>query len=215
MPDPTKTREGDQPLPTPGRECVQDTLIQLIQERRDLGVQRYGSALMTHNGRDAGRDALEEALDLTVYLMQARMEAADAKTELEQLRAARDRTIKQMELYLDAAAHGLGTPTTVNCREVINLLSLTWPDGKAPSEARTTAAEIQWTGDNIDAVMAFMRPTEPVHVNSLSHMRFTNADDLVGLWTPKGLEVANKGDWIVRGNDGELSIRKNPETPHA
>lgn len=81
MPEPTKTRPGDQPLPIAGQECVQDALIALIRERRDLGVQRYGSALMTHNGRDAGRDALEEALDLTVYLMQVRMEEADRSAE--------------------------------------------------------------------------------------------------------------------------------------
>lgn len=63
---------------------------------------------------------------------------------------------------------------------------------------------IQWTGDNIDAVMGFMSPQQPVHVNSLSHMQFTNADDLVGIETLEGLMVANKGDWIVRGIQNEL-----------
>ena len=63
---------------------------------------------------------------------------------------------------------------------------------------------IQWTGDNIDDVMAFMRPQEPVYVNNLSHMKFANADDLVGIETPEGLMVANKGDWIIRGVEDEL-----------
>lgn len=63
---------------------------------------------------------------------------------------------------------------------------------------------IQWTGDNIDAVMGFMHPQEPVHVNSLSHMQFTNADELVGIQTLEGLMVAAKGDWIIRGVQGEL-----------
>lgn len=77
--EPTKTRPGDQPLPTGGQECVQDVLIRLIEERKQLGIQRYGSPLMTHNGRDAGRDMVEEALDLTVYAMQVAMELRDLR----------------------------------------------------------------------------------------------------------------------------------------
>lgn len=63
---------------------------------------------------------------------------------------------------------------------------------------------IQWTGENIVDVMGFMHPQQPVHVNNLSHMRFTNADDLVGIETLEGLMVANKGDWIIRGVQGEF-----------
>lgn len=69
-----RQRPGDQPLPTEGQENVQDTLIGLIEERRDLGKQRYGRPLQTFNGRNAVRDALEEALDLATYLMQVEME---------------------------------------------------------------------------------------------------------------------------------------------
>jgi hypothetical protein len=81
VPDPTKQRPGDQPLPTPGRECVQDALIAEIQARKALGEERYGSPLMTHNGRDAIRDAREEAVDLAVYLMQVELEVRDLRTE--------------------------------------------------------------------------------------------------------------------------------------
>jgi hypothetical protein len=63
---------------------------------------------------------------------------------------------------------------------------------------------IQWTGSNIIDVMAFMSPQEPVYVNNLSHMKFSNADDLVGIQTLEGLVVASKGDWIIRGVAGEL-----------
>lgn len=86
MTEPTKTREGDQPLPQGGQECVQDALIKLIEERKQLGIQRYGSPLMTHNGRDSVRDATEEALDLTVYLMQVGMEMRDLRDTLERTR---------------------------------------------------------------------------------------------------------------------------------
>lgn len=63
---------------------------------------------------------------------------------------------------------------------------------------------IRWTGDNIEQVLVFMAPDQPVYVNDLSHMNFTNADDLVGIETLEGLMVADKGDWIIRGVKGEL-----------
>lgn len=81
---PTKTRPGDQPLPTGGQQCVQDALIAKIEERKQLGVQRYGSVLMTHNGRDAGQDMVEEAVDLAVYSMQVAMELRDLRATVEQ-----------------------------------------------------------------------------------------------------------------------------------
>jgi hypothetical protein len=78
-------RDGDQPLPVPGRACVQDRLVAEILARRELGVQRYGSPLMTHNGRDALRDAWEEAIDLAAYLTQMVMERDDTTQTVEQL----------------------------------------------------------------------------------------------------------------------------------
>jgi len=45
-------------------------VIEDIRARRELGIQRYGTALQAHNGRDALRDAYEEALDLAMYLRQ-------------------------------------------------------------------------------------------------------------------------------------------------
>ena len=45
-----------------------------LEERERLGVERYGTSLQPHNGRDALRDAYEEALDLACYLRQAMAE---------------------------------------------------------------------------------------------------------------------------------------------
>lgn len=42
--------------------------------RKRLGVERYGQPLQAFNGRDALRDAYEEALDLLVYLRQVQVE---------------------------------------------------------------------------------------------------------------------------------------------
>lgn len=66
-----KLRPGDQPLPvrTGGRD-IQSMVIDDIAARRRVGIDRYGTALQAHNGRDALRDAYEEALDLAMYLRQ-------------------------------------------------------------------------------------------------------------------------------------------------
>ncbi len=53
-----------------GAELVAEDLA----GRKAIGVARYGQPLQAHNGRDALRDAYEEALDLVVYLRQAQVE---------------------------------------------------------------------------------------------------------------------------------------------
>lgn len=40
--------------------------------RRAFGIAKYGTPLQRENGRNYTRDALEEALDLAVYLRQDR-----------------------------------------------------------------------------------------------------------------------------------------------
>ena len=66
------TTHVEQPMPVPN-DCqdVQSMVIEDIRRRREVGIQRYGTALQPHNGRDALRDAYEEAMDLTMYLRQA------------------------------------------------------------------------------------------------------------------------------------------------
>lgn len=46
-------------------------VIREMEARDQLGRERYGVPLTAHNGRDALKDAYEEALDLCVYLRQA------------------------------------------------------------------------------------------------------------------------------------------------
>ena len=49
-------------------------LFPYIDERKGLGVRRYGKPLQINNGRDAMTDAFEEAFDLYMYLAQMIME---------------------------------------------------------------------------------------------------------------------------------------------
>lgn len=64
-----KERPGDQPLPVVNTHPdIQSMVIADIEARRQVGIQRYGTALQAHNGRDMLLDAYEEAMDLTIYL---------------------------------------------------------------------------------------------------------------------------------------------------
>jgi hypothetical protein len=71
----TRLRDGDQPLPIAhDGAIVQDAVCVDIQQRKQVGIVRYGTPLQAHNGRDALRDAYEEALDLACYLKQVLLE---------------------------------------------------------------------------------------------------------------------------------------------
>lgn len=50
---------------------IWELVIEDMRARDTLGRERYGVPLSANNGRDALRDAYEEALDLAVYLRQA------------------------------------------------------------------------------------------------------------------------------------------------
>jgi hypothetical protein len=65
----TRDPETDQVAPTPNDEpYVQDILIGDIEERKQHGIRKYGTALQVGNGRSMMLDAYEEVLDLAVYL---------------------------------------------------------------------------------------------------------------------------------------------------
>ncbi len=82
----------EQPMPTEGRQPVtpvaRDLFNSMLTEREAKGIATYGTSLMTHNGRDASLDALEECIDLWQYLTQLRLEHADALAEVARLTAA-------------------------------------------------------------------------------------------------------------------------------
>lgn len=61
-----------QPLPMSNDEPIIHHLVAKdIHQRLVIGIETYGQPLQPHNGRDALRDAYEEALDLACYLRQA------------------------------------------------------------------------------------------------------------------------------------------------
>lgn len=77
-------RPGDQAPPTgattdPG---AHDAIIALMQQRKALGLARYGSTLQPHNGRDTGRDLIEELADGIVYARTLQVELSDLEEAL-------------------------------------------------------------------------------------------------------------------------------------
>ena len=61
------------PEPTPkanNNPSIHDLVIQDIQDRKNFGLQKYGTTLQAGNGRKGLVDAYQEALDLCCYLKQ-------------------------------------------------------------------------------------------------------------------------------------------------
>lgn len=70
-----KDRPGDQPLPVVNDERpVQDQVVEYIERRKLVGVERYGTPLQANNGRDALRDLFEELVDAVNYCAQMLIE---------------------------------------------------------------------------------------------------------------------------------------------
>jgi hypothetical protein len=67
-------RVGDQSLPEGGQGG--DLLLEVMEERRQVGLRRYGQPLRAFNGRHAARDLREELLDAANYSLQVEREMA-------------------------------------------------------------------------------------------------------------------------------------------
>jgi len=96
---PTKTRDGDQPLPEVNDGgFIQDLVIEDIEARKAVGISRYGTPLQAFNGRNVDQDLYEELLDAATYLRQ----------RLEERQALND-TVANLARLLD----GLNVPAEV------------------------------------------------------------------------------------------------------
>ena len=60
-----------EPMPIQGKMIVLDLVRKDLEDRAIVGNEKYGTYLMTHNGRNSLMDAYQEALDLCMYLRQA------------------------------------------------------------------------------------------------------------------------------------------------
>ena len=125
---PRGERLGDQPPPTgQGEEVwpevisetlkqidglcspeIVDFIVKQMRDRDSLGRARYGSPLRANNGRDACRDAREEALDYAAYSMQRIMECKNNPSLRKIMKKVFDTAIKNifLEAIIDRELHG-------------------------------------------------------------------------------------------------------------
>jgi hypothetical protein len=83
---PTKQRPGDQPLPIINEaKFIQDLVIADIEERKRVGIERYGSLLQPFNGRNVDQDLYEELVDGVMYARQRLVERAEIRRLFEEL----------------------------------------------------------------------------------------------------------------------------------
>jgi hypothetical protein len=72
----------DQPPPVVNdRPAIQDLVIADIEERKRIGLERYGTLLKPHNGRKALVDLYQEILDAAQYIRQEIEEREDFRAE--------------------------------------------------------------------------------------------------------------------------------------
>lgn len=91
--DPTQ----EQQPPVKGMGDVWLLVLQDMEARRLHGIEKYGTPVQPHNGRDPLVDAYQESLDQCVYLRQAIEEIGTLKDEAERMRAGLMRIRKSVE----------------------------------------------------------------------------------------------------------------------
>jgi hypothetical protein len=85
---------AEQPMPAPNDSpSVQGMVIADLEVRLQVGIQRYGTPLQSHNGRDALRDLYEELLDACCYIRQL---IAERDTPIPEARQAATQLIEQL-----------------------------------------------------------------------------------------------------------------------
>lgn len=75
------------PKPKNSREFPEITLMaqSFLEQRRKQGIATYGKGLKPFNGRDSLLDAVEEAADMFLYLMQAYIELGVGKKSFKRI----------------------------------------------------------------------------------------------------------------------------------
>lgn len=73
--------EQDPPKPNNNPHVI-NAAIDLLEQRREVGFERYKTPLQTGNGRDFGRDADEEIADFIIYWAGYRIEHAKRVREM-------------------------------------------------------------------------------------------------------------------------------------
>lgn len=77
--------EQNPPQPSEGDMWLE--VIKEMQDRREMGIAKYGQPVQPFNGRKPLVDAFQEVLDLAVYLRQEIAEREKLQAEIDRLKA--------------------------------------------------------------------------------------------------------------------------------
>ena len=69
-----RTYSSEQPAPQDGRVVIVDELIRDLEARKQLGLERYGTPLKSHNGRAMLADVYAELEDALIYMKGVQIE---------------------------------------------------------------------------------------------------------------------------------------------
>lgn len=106
----------EQPIPKPNNSPhVIDLAISLIESRREVGRQRYGTPLQIGNGRDFGRDADEEMADWIIYWAGYREEHAKRIRELLAMTGRQSEEIKSLRGVVAGLLRAIGSAKAAGC----------------------------------------------------------------------------------------------------
>ena len=94
----------DQPSPRQGEGDMWLKVITDMHDRREVGIERYGTPLQAYNGRVSIVDAYQEILDLAVYIRQHIAEEGSIEDLITE-RDMADAYYKALEAHL-RGAHG-------------------------------------------------------------------------------------------------------------
>ena len=115
-------------------ELTEPALLHLV-DRAEAGTLLPAEAQQLRAGI---RRLTQARRKLAGDVWQLRRQREAHTAELEQLRTAIDRTSSQMDRYNASARERGETSALVNARQVLGLLSLTWPDGTYAAAAPPT-----------------------------------------------------------------------------
>lgn len=142
--EPTKQRDGDQPLPTINNEvCVQDEVMAFIERRKQVGIERYGTVLQPNNGRDTLLDLFEEIVDAAIYFGQLLLERDGSLPGGEQVLVVSDEESPSSTLWIASAFYAL--------REAARAVLRSDPDELADSDVLAKLAEVLY-GPPVDVI---------------------------------------------------------------
>ena len=139
--------DTEQPMPVPNDTAsIQEMVRQDLLTREELGRAKYGTALQAHNGRDALRDAYEEALDLCCYLRQALAE----REETEPTAAAQRLALAQQALV----ATGYFTADQVDDDVAPRIIELNSARTQRIAELEAEQPVVDWNKVSIEQLVA-------------------------------------------------------------